>query len=133
MENSLYKEEQINDGNTVSLKEYQKLASRTFLSTNDKDKDILHCLVGLQTEVGELVDPFKKGIYYGKKVDLINVGEEIGDALWYIVNLCRITGIDLEEQLVKNINKLQVRFPEKFSAENAINRNIELERKTLEK
>ena len=30
-------------------------------------------------------------------------------------------------------NKLKVRFPEKFTEENALNRNLEQERKTLEK
>jgi len=32
-----------------------------------------------------------------------------------------------------NINKLRVRYPEKFTEENALNRNLELERKVLEK
>lgn len=127
MTTSLYKEEK------MTLQQYQQEAARTFLSTGDKDKDILHCLVGLQTEIGELADPFKKGIYYGKEVDLVNVGEEIADSLWYIVNLCRLTGINLDQQLKNNIQKLKVRFPDKFTSENAINRNLELERKELEK
>ena len=37
-----------------------------------------------------------------------------------------------EKSLENNINKLKVRFPEKFTEENAINRNLEEERKQLE-
>lgn len=117
----------------MDLKEFQQQAARTFLSTDNKDLDVMHCLVGMQTELGELADPFKKGIFYGREVDLVNVSEEIADTLWYVVNLCRLTGIDLEKALDNNIAKLKVRFPEKFTAENAIHRNLDAERKELEK
>ena len=42
-------------------------------------------------------------------------------------------GIDYEKSLENNINKLKVRFPEKFTEENALNRNLKEERKVLEK
>lgn len=118
---------------TLTLKEYQIEASRTFLSKGSHELDVLHCLVGLQTEIGELADPFKKGIYYGKPIDKTNVAEEMADAMWYLVNLARLEKIDLEKALVNNIDKLQIRFPEKFTAENAIVRNLEAERVELEK
>jgi len=41
-------------------------------------------------------------------------------------------GINPEEAYEKNINKLKVRFPEKFSEEKALERDLEAERKTLE-
>lgn len=125
MTKSLYK--------TITLSEYQKEASRTFLSKGNHELDVLHCLVGLQTELGELSDPFKKGIYYGKPIDKTNVAEEMADAMWYLVNLARIENIDLEKALINNINKLKIRYPEKFTAENAIVRNLEAERVELEK
>lgn len=118
---------------TITLSEYQKEASRTFLSKGNHELDVLHCLVGLQTELGELSDPFKKGIYYGKPIDKTNVAEEMADAMWYLVNLARIENIDLEKALINNINKLKIRYPEKFTAENAIVRNLEAERVELEK
>lgn len=133
MENTLYKTQEPNNEVKMDLKQYQIHAARTFLSKGDTEKDIMHCLIGMQTDLGELSDPFKKGIFYGKDIDLVNVGEELGDLLWYVANLCRITGIDLEQQLIKNINKLKVRFPEKFTEQNAIVRNLEAERIELEK
>lgn len=117
----------------LNLETYQSEAARTFLTTGDKNLDILHCLVGMQTELGELTDPFKKGIYYGKEVDMVNVAEELADMMWYAVNLARLTNIDLQNALQNNIDKLKKRFPEKFTKEDAINRDLEAERKELEK
>lgn len=42
--------------------------------------------LGVITEAGELLDVIKKNIAYGKEIDIINVGEEIADMCWYIVN-----------------------------------------------
>jgi len=43
-----------------------------------------------------------------------------------------VNGIDFYKQLDKNINKLKARYPDKFDSDKAINRNLEVERKTLE-
>ena len=52
-------------------------------------------------------------------------------SVWYA--LAEIFEIDTEKALENNINKLKVRYPEKFTNENALNRNIEAERAELEK
>lgn len=135
MSTSLYREEAKKDNNDIgyTIEQYQQEASRTFLSKGSRDLDVLHCLVGMQTELGELADPFKKQIFYGKELDKTNVAEELADQIWYAVNLARIEGIDLVKALQNNIAKLKVRFPEKFTEQNAIERNLEAERKELEK
>jgi hypothetical protein len=53
--------------------------------------------------------------------------------MWYIANLCNLNEWDLESILEININKLKIRFPEKFTNDLAINRDLIEERKTLEK
>ena len=97
MSTSLYKEEpkQNNEKIGYTIEQYQKDASRTFLSKEDKTIDIFHCIVGMQTGLGELADAYKKHIFYGKELDITNVSEEIFDLLWYAVNLARIEKIDL--------------------------------------
>jgi NTP pyrophosphatase (non-canonical NTP hydrolase) len=77
------------------------------------------------------LDAYKKHFAYGKELDTINVGEEIADIMWYISNLCRLLNIDLEEMQQRNIDKLKARFPEKFTQENALNRNLDIERQIL--
>lgn len=131
----LYNEEpkQNNEKIGYTIEQYQKEASRTFLSKGSRNLDVLHCLVGMQTELGELADPFKKEIFYGKELDKTNVAEELADMFWYAVNLARIEQIDLVKALQNNIAKLKVRFPDKFTEQNAIERNLEAEREQLEK
>lgn len=92
----------------------------------------MHCAIGVATESGELMDQFKRHIYYGKPLDVVNIKEELGDKMWYIMNLCRLLDLNLEEIMDININKLRVRFPDKFTNEAALNRNLDAERETLE-
>lgn len=47
--------------------------------------------------------------------------------------LCERMDIDFSKVLENNINKLKVRYPEKYSDFNATNRDLEAERKELEK
>lgn len=120
----------------MDYKQYQEESQRTFsyrkeaLST--KDTDLLHCAIGASTEAAELLDAFKKNIFYGKELDIVNIGEEIADQMWYLSNLCRLLGLDFEKILENNISKLKARYPDKFSSEKAINRDLETERKILE-
>lgn len=121
----------------MDYKEYEKESSRTFAyrkePLDERTTDLLHCVIGINTESGELMDAFKKHIFYGKPLDLVNVGEELADIMWYVSNMCRLSGLDFEKLLENNINKLRVRFPDKFSQDNALNRDLEAERKELEK
>ena len=118
----------------MDLKTYQKEAARTCpeLPKTYEHMDSLHMVMGLDTEVGELVDVFKKNLAYGKPIDWVNVKEEVVDIMWYLVNFCRIHNIDIEEQMDRNINKLRQRYPDRFDSHLAVNRNLDLERKILE-
>ncbi len=66
----------------MDSKTYQNLAEKTlsgkFYASNDATlQNLLHASIGLVTEAVELVD----GV---KNVDIVNIGEEIGDLLWYV-------------------------------------------------
>ena len=121
----------------MNLQQYIVAAARTFpeLSPDDPDNalDNLHMVLGMVTETAELADVFKKDLAYNKPIDWVNVGEEIGDLMFYVVNFCRINNISLERELDRNINKLLVRYPVAFTGEAAINRNVATERIELEK
>lgn len=115
----------------ITIEKYQELSARTNAKLGDT-MDNLHMCLGMQTEAAEISDVFKKFIAYKKPIDWVNVQEELGDLMFYIVNMCNINGWDLRDILQTNIDKLKLRFPEKFSEEKAINRNLEAERKVLE-
>lgn len=92
----------------------------------------MHCLLGMQTEVGELIDQYKKHIFYGAPLDLVNVYEELGDLFWYIAILCDQYKWKLEAILDTNIEKLRTRYPDKFNTHDAIHRFLKKERTVLE-
>lgn len=116
----------------MNYKEYQELSSKTFAESGDETLNLLHCAIGASTEAGELLDAFKKHIYYKKELDVVNIGEEIADIQWYLFNLCRLLNLDMEQLLEANIAKLKARYGDKFSSEKAINRDLETERDILE-
>lgn len=159
------------------------------------DHNFRHATFGLVTEVGELVDSFKRHYFYGLELDTRNVKEEIGDILWYValayhaldesipnyvedISLensrfhlsstdallaglvrkssdvffffnalkdktcvtddledilvylklfCEDKGIDIYECADANVEKLKKRYPEKFTVEDAVNRDVENE------
>lgn len=93
---------------------------------------LLHAVLGLQTEAGELADPVKKHIYYGRPLDLVNLREEIGDCLWYLAIAADALGTTLEAEQARNLAKLRARYPHVFTAEAAQVRNLDRERQVLE-
>lgn len=119
---------------------YIKEAKRTDLQNYfpairriEKVPELLHAVLGLTTEVGELTDVIKKFVMYGKPIDYINFEEEIGDIMWYLAIACEYCDVSFEELQERNINKLKARFPDKFTEEKALNRDLETERNILEK
>lgn len=190
----------------TSLDEYQKLAARTlpdlteFYGNGTVTIEILdellncneiHCAFGIDTELGEVLDLYKKSFAYRKTFDKINLIEEICDKIWYIAGACTTNQVSLktvieldnivytgsyipkenfptmsnmadvynaitrynsndedieellgnfllsEEELFRgltnNINKLIIRYPEKFNNIDALNRSLDVERNELEK
>lgn len=187
-----------------TILEYQGLAARTCPNLPGEHENERHMNLGVITEIGEVLDIFKKNLAYGKAIDVVNLGEELADISWYIVNKCRFQEIPLEDAfnlvkaevkelldtqmfneqglskelktealmhpllqaycgptdsifnapivqlailaniaewyeldffqlLTNNIDKLKVRYPEKFTEEAALNRDLGAERVELEK
>ena len=183
-----------------SFDEYQKLASRTmpdlsefYLNFKISDSTVvtantMHMKFGITTELGEILDLYKKSFAYKKIFDKVNLIEEVCDIIWYLANSCTLhdsllssaldniiyTGKNIptfdyptisnmielhtdcnvaieetrflpifignlvksQEELLRgltnNINKLLIRYPDKFNNVNAVNRNLSEERKQLE-
>jgi len=97
----------------------------------DINPRVFHALVGNITEAGELAAALGLALR-GEKLDLVNIGEEIGDQAWYNTILFDETGMKEEYILAKVIAKLKARYPEKFTEESAINRDLVAERAILE-
>lgn len=98
----------------------------------DTPMRLLHAALGLQTEAGEFADPIKKYVFYGKPIDHVLLEEELGDLTWYIALACNALGLDMMAVMEKNVAKLKQRYPEKFTEDKALNRDLDAERKILE-
>jgi hypothetical protein len=80
-----------------------------------------------------LLDYDKKWLAYGKEKDTTLVRQAVTNLFKSYNNLILHHHIDVSQIMTNNINKLKVRFPDKFTTENAISRDLESERKELEK
>lgn len=85
-----------------------------------------HSIIGAIGELGELAGNLEKTVYYGQDLTpamLLNIREEIGDALWYLAEACDSMGLKMGEVMQSNIAKLKARFPEKYTDELAVEYN----------
>jgi len=105
----------------MTFDEYQRAARRTtkpisnaldtFWTTKDK---ILNGALGLAGEAGEVVDIIKKNHCGGRHIDAEKIKLELGDIMWYMVEVCDAFGITLEGVAIANIEKLKARHPDGF-------------------
>ena len=95
-------------------------------------QQIIHGILGCATEAGEMLEALYAAVFEGKDLDLVNLREERGDLKWYLAILAHAQGDDWSADEKLNIAKLRKRFPEKFEQDKAINRNLDVERQTLE-
>lgn len=86
--------------------------------------DLVHAVLGISGEAGELLDAVKKHAIYGKELDRENVIEELGDLEFYMEQLRQRLDIRREETLEHNMAKLGERYKgHRYSDEQAISRN----------
>jgi NTP pyrophosphatase (non-canonical NTP hydrolase) len=82
--------------------------------------------IGLGSEGGEFQEIVKKVLFQGKPLSddtVFHLKRELGDIAWYWANACNALGLDPNEVLAENVNKLQSRYPGgKFDAHYSENR-----------
>jgi len=71
---------------------------------------LVHMVMGISGEAGELLDAIKKGAIYQKPLDHDNIVEELGDIEFYMEGLRQGLGISRQETLDANIAKLGERY-----------------------
>mgnify|MGYP003296079554 CR=1 FL=1 len=70
--------------------------------------------IGIASEGGEFAEIVKKCIFQGKPLDAdtqFHIKRELGDIMWYWTNSCRALGLDPNEVIEENVNKLKSRYP----------------------
>ncbi len=98
------------------------------------DPRVFHGVLGIITESGELASALLKSVEDPAHViDAVNIQEEMSDIAWYKAILHDTLGLDWNQGLENVINKLRVRYPDKYSDDAAANRDLFAERVELER
>lgn len=116
--------------NQISIQ--QSEFARKSRDLSSQQAEMLHAGMGIVTEAVEFFEMLMAHILNGEELDLVNLNEEIGDSLWYQALALRLLDGSFEGTMQTNIAKLQARFPDKFTSEAALNRDLDTEREILE-
>jgi NTP pyrophosphatase (non-canonical NTP hydrolase) len=97
----------------MTFDEYQKQAMTTLLKGPDTLTDVIHAVLGISGEAGEVSERIKKLIRDKdgdlSKLDIPDIQKEIGDVLWYLAVLSELLGISFDELAKSNLEKLASR------------------------
>ena len=75
---------------------------------------LMTAALGLAAETGEFCEIPKKIFFQGKPLNDENVfhmKRELGDIIWYWINACRALGLNPNDVIEENVNKLKARYP----------------------
>ncbi len=70
--------------------------------------------IGIASEGGEFSEIVKKCIFQGKPLDAdtqFHIKRELGDIMLFWINSCRALGLDPNDVIEENVNKLKSRYP----------------------
>lgn len=96
-------------------------------------KDLLHAVLGIATEAGELLEAIEPLLQDDETVlDTTNIDEEMGDLYYYMARMHDALDSHPENTMDRNLAKLLERYDGEFSTEDALNRDAGQEREALE-
>lgn len=94
----------------MNFNDYQERALTTVISEGNEFNDLLHWVLGINGEAGEVAEKVKKIIRdkSGKvsEDDKKELGKEIGDVLWYLAVFAHHLGIKFDDIADANLQKL---------------------------
>lgn len=133
---AIWNEDSVNIGEELAdinwyIANYERLRGR-LVEANYENIDFKPTLDILYNEISQLQDLVKKYMAYGKDIDVVYETALLGSIKNIVSSFYKEYNLDQSEFLKKNIAKLQARYPEKFTNEKALNRDVETERKILE-
>ena len=107
----------------LTIRDYAAAARRTINPALTWEQTRNHALHGIASECGEIHGLYQK-TYQGHELIKERVMDELGDLCWFVMELCFAEGIDPQEVLEYNIHKLMTRYPDGFSTERSVHREI---------
>jgi NTP pyrophosphatase (non-canonical NTP hydrolase) len=105
----------------LTIRDYYRAAKRTINPLLTWEQTRSHALHGIASECGEIHGLYQK-VYQGHDLVKERVMDEAGNLMWFIMELCFAEGIDPEEMLAYNIDKLCKRYPDGFDPQRSLHR-----------
>lgn len=97
----------------MTLNDYQQKALTTVISNESEFKNLLHWVLGINGEAGEIAEKVKKIIRDKNgevsEQDKADMAKEVGDVLWYLAVFAHHLGVPFEDIAQQNLDKLQSR------------------------
>lgn len=94
----------------MNFNDYQKQALTTAITSGDDFKDMMHWVLGLNGEAGEVAEKLKKIIRDKNGIisdsDKQELAKELGDVLWYLAVFAHDLGVSFDEVAATNLKKL---------------------------
>jgi NTP pyrophosphatase (non-canonical NTP hydrolase) len=116
---------------TDRLGEYKNQAANPLDLPYMEAPDLIHAVLGMESEVTEVSE-----VIFDDNLDpdqkRAKIIDECGDVLWYMALLFRNFDIQFDEVYAANIAKLAKRYPDKFTTDAAVNRDLEGESNVLQ-
>lgn len=110
----------------MQFNEYQQHAMSTMaplpeqLILSKHEVALIIAMLGIAGEGGEAVDHVKKWLAQGHPLDINLLEKEVGDLMWYVALAADALDINLNDVAVRNIEKLQARYPRGFNTHGSI-------------
>ncbi|GAB2622334.1 hypothetical protein Aab01nite_76360 [Paractinoplanes abujensis] len=93
----------------MEFDDYQRGALRT-AAPRDTKNELLHLVLGLVGESGEVAEKFKKWVRDlgsdESRIDRDGIAKELGDVLWYVAVLADYLDLSLDDIASANLAKL---------------------------
>lgn len=105
----------------MNIYEYDQFVASMLKPMPERDQ-LVHCALGLVGEAGEVSELVKKQFAYGKPFSYAEMDGELGDVLFYLVAMTQQCGTSIESIMLKNVAKLQQRYPHGYSDADAVAR-----------
>ena len=105
------------------------------LDSSQSTRDLVHMLVGIIGEAGELAQALHNFLVKGQFVmqGKDSLPEELGDLRFYVAGALKFMGQTEAENNQLNYDKLKTRYPDGYSNSAALNRDLEAEARALTK
>jgi NTP pyrophosphatase (non-canonical NTP hydrolase) len=95
---------------------------------------LIHGVLGLAGESGELAQHVLKAIFHGRDLSHVALTKELGDCYWYLNEIATALDVNFDDVIPVNVAKLEERYGSgKFTTaeEKAADRSDEAERKPI--